>query len=216
MSSITWWNRLEPRPRSGDFQRALEARVRDAAWFLARQWQFGEFQGEDAASPAFVQVTRTTAPIVGWRVNGQLAEALPGQPLEETVETEAFSADLAVRVELGQTFEALVLDAGGSQAALQRFRAAYGFAGYMPGTGPTDPEGMRFSRVCAARALDGYLVYQALRAAAPGYPAPVSSLGAADQTAAKAALDKLKGWVVELYDDLGQGDGPAWRPERFE
>ena len=47
--SIRGWNRLEGRPRSADFERSLRAEVRDPLWFLTRQWQFGEFEGEDAA-----------------------------------------------------------------------------------------------------------------------------------------------------------------------
>ena len=41
--SVTIWNRLEGRPRSVDFTRALRAEVRDALWMLTRQWQMGEF-----------------------------------------------------------------------------------------------------------------------------------------------------------------------------
>ena len=32
------------------FDRALRVEVRDALWMLTRQWQTGEFQGEDAGS----------------------------------------------------------------------------------------------------------------------------------------------------------------------
>ena len=52
------WNRLEGRPRVADFERSLRAEVRDPLWFLTRQWQFGEFQGEDAASPIDVAARR--------------------------------------------------------------------------------------------------------------------------------------------------------------
>ena len=45
------WNRLEGRPRSDDLARPLRAEVRDPAWMLARQWQFGEFEGQDAGAP---------------------------------------------------------------------------------------------------------------------------------------------------------------------
>ena len=48
---IKGWNRLEGRPRNVDFERALRAEARDPLWFLCRQWQFGELQGEDAGSP---------------------------------------------------------------------------------------------------------------------------------------------------------------------
>jgi hypothetical protein len=32
-----------------DLKHSLAAQVRDPLWFLARQWQLGEFRGEDAA-----------------------------------------------------------------------------------------------------------------------------------------------------------------------
>src|SRR5215213_2893768 len=47
---IVAFNRLEARPRTLDFTRSLRAEVRDPLWMLTRQWQFGEFAGEDAAS----------------------------------------------------------------------------------------------------------------------------------------------------------------------
>ena len=46
---IIAFNRLETRPRTTDFTRSLRAEVRDPLWMLTRQWQFGEFNGEDAA-----------------------------------------------------------------------------------------------------------------------------------------------------------------------
>jgi len=53
--AITRWNRLEGRPRTHDFGRALQAEVRDALWFLSRQWQLGEFVGDDAGSPVLAR-----------------------------------------------------------------------------------------------------------------------------------------------------------------
>ena len=53
--SITTWTRLEPLPREGSMTRSLQAQVRDPLWFLTRQWQVGEFLGDDAGSP--VQAT---------------------------------------------------------------------------------------------------------------------------------------------------------------
>ena len=44
------WNRLEPRARQVDFDRVLQAEIRDPLWMLGRQWQFGEFKGEDTGS----------------------------------------------------------------------------------------------------------------------------------------------------------------------
>ena len=54
--AITRWNRLEGRPRTHNFDRAMRAEVRDALWMLSRQWQMGEFYGDDAGSPLLAQV----------------------------------------------------------------------------------------------------------------------------------------------------------------
>lgn len=45
------WNRLEGRPRTTDFDRALRVEVRDPLWMLTRQWQLGEFEGTDGGTP---------------------------------------------------------------------------------------------------------------------------------------------------------------------
>ena len=56
MASITSWTRLEPRTERHDLEDGLAARLHDPLWQLARQWQIGEFTGEDAGSPVAVRV----------------------------------------------------------------------------------------------------------------------------------------------------------------
>ena len=75
--SITYWSRLEPRPRSNAIARPLAAPVRDPLWFLTRQWQLGEFRGEDAGSPAFVQITMRQSALTGWRTGNGPFQPLP-------------------------------------------------------------------------------------------------------------------------------------------
>jgi hypothetical protein len=43
--------RLEPRQPDLDFDRGIQAEIGDPLWFVGRQWQMGELQGEDAGSP---------------------------------------------------------------------------------------------------------------------------------------------------------------------
>ena len=62
--AIRGWNRLEGRPRAAEFDRSLRAEVRDPLWFLTRQWQFGEFQGEDAGSPIDARLAYATTKLV--------------------------------------------------------------------------------------------------------------------------------------------------------
>ncbi|MDQ2659032.1 MAG: hypothetical protein M3Y03_01285, partial [Verrucomicrobiota bacterium] len=123
MPSITSWSRIEPRPRNNSIARPLSAPVRDPFWFLTRQWQLGEFRGEDAGSPAFVQMTARRSSLTGWQSRDQPVQPLPGDhPLETLVENEPFTPDLAFAVELGQTFEALLTEAGGTTAQRDLFR----------------------------------------------------------------------------------------------
>jgi hypothetical protein len=46
--------RLEPRPYQRNFEAGLSAAIHDPLWFLARQWQMGEHQGENASSPIWI------------------------------------------------------------------------------------------------------------------------------------------------------------------
>src|SRR6185369_14862384 len=92
---IKGWNRLEGRPRAVDFERALRAEVRDALWFLTRQWQFGEFQGEDAGSPVDARTVVRCVPLQLYAARGQGAVAYDRRvPLETRVEREPVARDL--------------------------------------------------------------------------------------------------------------------------
>ena len=55
--------RLEPRLREPEFDDALAARVHDPMFLLARQWQFGEFAGEDGGSAVFATLARRITPV---------------------------------------------------------------------------------------------------------------------------------------------------------
>lgn len=52
MSSI--YTRLEPCPYERNLEAGFAAAIHDPVWFLARQWQMGEHQGENASSPTWV------------------------------------------------------------------------------------------------------------------------------------------------------------------
>ena len=125
-SVITYWNRLEPRPRSTEIERSLAAEIRDPLWMLARQWQVGEFQGEDSGSPKFVQVIAGSVPISHVRFNEgeSLRELSDDMPIERVVEAEAFAPNLSLRVELGQTFE-MMLEIEGASSMIEAFRREY-------------------------------------------------------------------------------------------
>lgn len=57
--AITSHLRLEPRPHERNLAEGFAAPVQDPVWFLARQWQMGEHQGENASSPVWVDYRLT-------------------------------------------------------------------------------------------------------------------------------------------------------------
>jgi hypothetical protein len=217
MASITYWNRLEVRPRSANISAALSARIRDPLWMLTRQWQFGEFRGEDAAGPAYVQVSATKGRLLGWQKDAQAVQAVTaGSPLEPVIQAEPFTPDLASRVEVGQLFEKLLKDAGVPDV-VRDFRTAYPITPMSDEefAAAPDREAARFLQVIARRTLDGIALYQAAKAAAPGLPAaPVIDQTKRDSV--RGALTKLGNWIQEVWGDFGAADAVDWDPERLE
>src|SRR5450432_2882666 len=61
--SHTTWSKLEPMATNDDVSESLQARSADPLWMLARQWQFNEFQGEDAGSPISAALKVTGLPV---------------------------------------------------------------------------------------------------------------------------------------------------------
>src|SRR5882757_9103596 len=110
------WNRLEGRPRTTDFDRALRVEVRDPLWLLTRQWQLGEFRGTDAGSPVTATYSVAAAPPSRFRPAGGPAEPLPpDRPLETLAERRplpfAFGADpiaFDLRLAIGRRWLKLV------------------------------------------------------------------------------------------------------------
>ena len=216
--SITFWNRLEPRPRSTDLANALAARVRDPAWFLARQWQLGEFQGEDAGSPAYLQIAATTSPMVAWSPAGAEATTpLPtGMPIERAVTAEGASPDdLALAVELGQSFGRF-LAASNGQDLRDDFLGAYPI---LATTGVEDPRAARLRALWQGRAIDGRALYIASQQPPQaGQPPPgvPQTVPVARQADAAAAVAMLVAWVASTVATIDAADPPAWRPQQLD
>lgn len=80
--SITTWTRLEPNPTSDNMNPSLEACVYDPAWMLSKQWQLGEFRGEDAGTPIDVSIEVKAAPLVGFKSKNGIVTEIHGVPLE--------------------------------------------------------------------------------------------------------------------------------------
>ena len=214
MPSITIWNRIETRARTGDMQAGLEARVFDPLWLLARQWQMGEFAGCDGGSPVSVQVATSTAAFDRYAAGAQAAHPLDKRlPLETLVEREAIrpaaaAGDLRQTVEAGLQFFRL-LDQGG----LGRLRALYLAQYPIPAMSGLDSGGNTLLTAVTGRVIDGVRLHADLLHAGSSLPA-LPAIGSAD----RAAVLKVTQAFVSLYDSLlsEPANADTWSPDRME
>jgi hypothetical protein len=218
MASITYWNRLEPRPVAPSIDEALAARLRDPLWLLTRQWQFGEFQGADAGSPAYVTVATTCTPISAWRAGSGPWQPLDGRtPAEPLIQGEPLdAADLSLQVEIALAFERMLrarpdITAQAADAVIAVLRGALPLA--QPPA--ADRDGTSFFAVCAPRSFDGVALYAASAANPPALPTGVV-IDPGSLTAVQGAQASLAAWVAGTYGPIGDQDPPAWREDRLE
>ena len=126
--SITSWTRIEPKPRDATFATTLQAQVRDPLWMLARQWQVGEFMGEDAGSPVQATLSVADRSLSTYRPGNDPAATValdPALPLEVHVEREPVVLKLRAAVQLGLAFEQRLRAAGVGNAIVTIFRNTY-------------------------------------------------------------------------------------------
>jgi hypothetical protein len=222
--SVTVWNRVEPRPRSVEFDRALHAEVRDALWMVARQWQLGEFRGDDAGTPVSVQLHLATTRLTRYRPGGGASEAFDDAavPLEADVERRRvpFSTGgdvvaLDLRLVMGRQWLKMV-DAGLRDAFVER----WGFTAPDPDD-PADvelvshPEVWATLQAVAGRAVDGYRLWEHLTADASHHPYDdMPTVPPGDHAALDDAATRFLAWFAALVAQ--PDDGSAWDPSRLE
>jgi hypothetical protein len=73
-------------PRRTDTDEGLRARVADPVWFITRQWQLGELQGEDASTPVVVTCAPQHVPVTYDRSRPDLDPTV--MPAEALLEAE--------------------------------------------------------------------------------------------------------------------------------
>jgi len=213
---VKGWNRLEGRPRTVDYTRALRAEVRDALWFLTRQWQFGEFQGEDAGSPVDARTVIRATPLQRDAAGG--GPAVPydkGVPLETRVEREPIPRDLALHIQVSRYFFALIASQPNRAAIGAHYRAHYPLTpAAVAGHPDADAEAM--FELAAAHVLDAGRLIKDI--AGGLHTAVVSSFGLSSQEEsdlAQAAKD-LALWFSRLYAEPDETVKDAWAPSVLE
>lgn len=152
------WLRLEPRSRTNEVEDGIAARIADPLWMLARQWQTGEFQGEDAGSPLVV----TTQYSTHWPTHVQLkageqAKSLGDGPLEMLVEEEWVAMDWPTAIRVGQYFEQLLKTA--HPEAVAKLRQEFPVT-ELPLEAEADGAGRQFVSFMAGKAVNGKMLLE--------------------------------------------------------
>jgi len=222
---------------------SLQARVYDPLWLLARQWQFGEFEGEDNGSPVITRWRGEGTPLTRYQSgaiapNTQLTAPkydgshLPLEtlveretvrpPVDQTVSQTAQPAKLRVAAEAGQHFLRLLNQQPLSPETLTKYRNAfiheYAFQSLTDQQRASlDRDSLAFIDLMTGRVPDGRRLAAALRPTSTGeiILAPTLKIAASDLAEVREAARLWLQWFSTFYSEPDDNN-PSWLPERME
>jgi hypothetical protein len=173
-------------------QKSLQAQVRDPLWLLARQWQVGEFLGDDTGSPVHATLGAEMQTVTTYRPGTDDSATVaidPTLPIEVHVEREAVVLRLRGSMQHGLYFENLVRQGGvaNPETVIAAFRAAFPISATVPDPEYAPPDAARFRSLVAGRVTDGEALYASAVATAAGQT-PTTPLPAAAQNTGMPAV----------------------------
>ena len=191
------WLRLEPKIRNSSMKQLLEARLYDPLWTLGRQWQLGEFEGENRGSPVKVEVEGDSKKLFVGK-----GEDIEFKPLEMCVEREPIlsnSMPLLRSVQIGNYFLD-ILRGHGLEGLCQK--VVNKFPVVMNRKDMIDPKTKALHNVLNGKAIDGGKLLAYLK-------------GEGDITGVKN--DIIEEWVKWCSDLFSEGEDKGfWKDERLE
>ena len=197
--------RLEGRSRDGDNEAGLEMRIADPLWMLGRQWQFGEFKGEDNGSPISVKTNyrKEQANFYSFPNSGK-PQYIGNIPLEARVEAmDLTPKDLRSKVRIGQKLEELIAaqyPASESAAFIKSLRKEFP----LKMEGKPDQKSISFFKLMAGNVVDGGTVWENIKN---------NSFPKDDFLPLATVTHKLKNWYQDL--NLPAQDGSSWQSKRL-
>jgi hypothetical protein len=206
--SITAYNRLEASPRSTDFDAGLRAEIHDALWMLTRQWQFGEFQGEDAASPISANILGEHTTIDRMSQGGSPATPYDKSvPLESAVEAETLQGSLWLAVQIARYFMRLLKSKALDLVMKPKLAMEYPLNNTYS-IDPNDADGLLLYQSVANNLFDGFALMTAINTPlGPGnqFISWLSTLGlsAADLGTVTGFSKDLSAWYIRNYSQPG-------------
>jgi hypothetical protein len=225
--AITTWNRLEARPRSQNFERALRAEIRDALWMLTKQWQMGEFRGSDAGSPAFAKALLATTRLTKYRPAGGAAQLFDSSiPLETKVERRPVPfhrqqqiLGLDLRLVMARQWFALIADVADYRDA---FITAYPIAKPDPTRAQdvevcSHPEVWDTFQALAGRAMDGGALFEYLLADSSHHAYDgIAGIPGAHHLPLDDRARRFMAWADRFLTQPSSPTDDAWVPDHLD
>ena len=224
--------RIELGTTCTQLQDGLQARIHDPLWLLARQWQFGEFRGDDVGSAAAAQIVVESAPLSryqpgAWSTSNPVETYAPlALALETAVEAEPVVAEQKTNWRLAAE-AGLHLCRLLSAKKVARARELFLQSKYVLNPPnetqrqELDGDSLRFLQVLGKRAIDGVKFYTRLAPLRSRnalvelfQEPPFDAIDAADQPGVSGALNAWLSWYEQLFQS--GATKPAWIPERIE
>lgn len=193
--------RLEGRSRDANNDSGLEMRIADPLWLLGRQWQFGEFKGEDNGSPISIKANyrKEQTGFYSFPNSGKHLET-GNVPLEARVEAmEVRPSDLRSKVRIGQKFEELIkahFPSSESSAFINKLRNEFP----LKVEGKPDQKSRCFFDLMTGNVTDGGSLWEKIQK---------KEFPKGDFMPLVAVKDKLRNWYQDLF--LPAGDQSAWQ-----
>jgi hypothetical protein len=215
-NALLAWRKILPDPNGEDLGEALRCEVRDPLWLLARQWQLGEFNADDAGMLAFAQVETSSAPAQRMLGKASPSAIAPQTPLNVAVEKMSPGFDLHWRIETGSQWKTMLQRAGKTDL-WERFRQQTNLQFKVPASA-FEPENeallaqsqesyAQLLATCAlGRTIDGQLLYEALE------KQKASALINVNDPVIDELGQKWRTWVNSQLFSTNQ----CWDPSRLE
>lgn len=176
---------VESRARKADITEALRFRIHDPLWTLSRQWQMGEFRGNDAGTAMSVRCQVASTSISWYGMGNNATTKVTGlnneTPLEPIVEQINREITPLVRVESATYFCSLLASSeipkDRADRIIQRLKEQYPLKNVTEDkrsslededvrafTASRNTRLLKFARAFSSKAFDGYALYVDLSA----------------------------------------------------
>jgi hypothetical protein len=200
------WTRIEPDNEDPSLQEGLRAEVADPLWLLARQWQMGEFRGEDVGTPVLATVETAEDPPQVLVAGGKVRVLDGTEPIETLIERESEGPpDDALRLQGAMVFAELMA-AANLTAIAEKCVALFALPADADGNAEADPDTAAVRAALAGRAVDAEALFEALRSSVDDVSSRLD-VPAAQKAAFTGAAAS---WIDWYGARRGVGGGLAW------